>query len=193
MAPAQAPPTTLVPMWCSHLLACFFGAAVALLALGHLGPGQDSAGASWASNGISESSSGALFRARKVRSYRGLRRFETWTADEAAARPPLRPHGGRMCKNWAVTTSIFAPTKTVRQLAALPNWCLVVAGDKKGPPAHEYNVSGAVYLTPSQQGELPFETAAHLRWNHFGRKNLGFLYAIAHGARWVYDLSLIHI
>ena len=30
-------------------------------------------------------------------------------------------------------------------------------------------------------------TGKLLRWNHFGRKNLGFLYAVQHGARWVYD------
>ena len=24
-------------------------------------------------------------------------------------------------------------------------------------------------------------------WNHFGRKNVGFLYAIAHGAKLIYD------
>jgi len=24
-------------------------------------------------------------------------------------------------------------------------------------------------------------------WNHFGRKNVGFLFAIAHGAEWIYD------
>ena len=75
----------------------------------------------------------------------------------------------------------------MRQLAALPHWCLVVAGDKNGPKAHEYNVSGAIYLTPADQERLPFAVARHLRWNHFGRKNVGFLYAIAHGARWVYD------
>ena len=147
------------------------------------------AAGSWASNGISESSSGNLFGIVKVRSYRGPRLYAEWHADAHAPARPTQPHGGsgRLCKNWAVTTSIFAPTVTVRQLAALPNWCLVVAGDKKGPKAHEYNVSGVIYLTPADQERLPYAAARHLRWNHFGRKNLGFLYAVAHGASWVYD------
>ena len=34
---------------------------------------------------------------------------------------------------------------------------------------------------------MPFATGKLLRWNHFGRKNLGFLHAISQGARWVYD------
>ncbi|EOD23456.1 hypothetical protein EMIHUDRAFT_199815 [Emiliania huxleyi CCMP1516] len=133
-------------------------------------PGQT--GGSWGSNGISESSSGALFRAVKVRSYQGPRRFADWRP-----RPDAKKGApSKECRQWAVVTSIFPPTQTVRQLAALPSWCVVVAGDKKGPV--EYNLSGEA---------LPFESKAELRWNHFGRKNLGFLYAIQHGARWVYD------
>ena len=183
-------------------------------------PGQT--GGSWGSNGISESSSGALFRAVKVRSYQGPRRFAGWRP-----RPDAKKGApSKECRQWAVVTSIFPPTQTVRQLAALPSWCVVVAGDKKGPV--EYNLSGVLYLTPAMQAAwtsslrlgsppcgaglashprstarpahrcparllsawqeaLPFESKAELRWNHFGRKNLGFLYAIQHGARWVYD------
>ncbi|CAN0462234.1 unnamed protein product [Hapterophycus canaliculatus] len=37
-----------------------------------------------------------------------------------------------MCKQWAVLTSIFDPTDTVRQLAAADGWCVVVVGDKQG-------------------------------------------------------------
>ena len=140
------------------------------------------ASASWASNGISESSSGTLFRAVRVRTYSDARLFAAW-------KPPLQsPAPARSrCKNWAVTTTIFAPTTTVKQIAALEDWCLVIAGDKKSP--REYNVSGkhAYYLSPEAQEQLPFATRKLLRWNHFGRKNLGFLYAIQQGARWVYD------
>eukprot|EP00965_Chrysotila_dentata_P144801 4782887-Pleurochrysis_carterae.AAC.1 len=108
--------------------------------------------------------------------------YATWAAP--AQWPPLPPKSP--CRMWAVTTTIFPPTKTVRQLAELPGWCLVIAGDKKGP--EEYNVSGnAIYLTPDDQVALPFKLPRLLRWNHFGRKNAAFLYAVAHGAHWVYD------
>ena len=85
-----------------------------------------------------------------------------------------------------MTTTIFPPTTTIKQIASLRDWCLVIAGDKKAPK--EYNVSGgAIYLSPADQEKLPFATGKLLRWNHFGRKNIGFLYALQHGARWVYD------
>jgi len=145
-------------------------------------------GASWASNGLSESSSGSLFRAVRSRTYQGPRLFSgaspSPTKSKAKSRLPLPK--GRSCKNWAVTTTIFPPTKTVNQISALADWCLVIAGDKKTPKV--YNVSGsAIYLSPEDQKKLNFKTSGLLRWNHFGRKNLGFLYAIQHGARWVYD------
>ena len=144
-----------------------------------------SGGGSWSSNGISESSSGTLFRAVRIRKYTGSRRFEKYVPSRAASGGG-RAKGGRHCRNWAVTTTIFPPTKTVQQIAALPDWCLVIAGDKKSPA--QFNVSGgAIYLSPADQERMPFATGKLLRWNHFGRKNLGFLYAIAHGAKWVYD------
>ena len=59
--------------------------------------------------------------------------------------------------------AVFAPTTTVRQLAALPQWCVVVAGDRKGPKRHEYNVSNVIYLTPEDQEALPFASRRHLR------------------------------
>ena len=137
-------------------------------------------GGSWQSNGISESSSGTLFRAVPVHKYTGPKRFASWRPATPVSRPVPR------CKNWAVTTTIFPPTTTVKQIAALPDWCLVIAGDLKTPSS--YNVSGnAHYLSPTDQERMEFATKRLLRWNHFGRKNLGFIYAIQQGARWVYD------
>ena len=42
------------------------------------------------------------------------------------------PPDSEMCDRWAVLTSIFEPTDTVRQLAAADGWCVVVVGDTSG-------------------------------------------------------------
>lgn len=47
----------------------------------------------------------------------------------------------------------------------------------------EYNVAGVVYLTPSDQEALPYRITDLIPWNHAGRKNIGYLYAIHHGAK----------
>jgi len=163
------------------LLVGVFGASFFLAHDVRNGPASAMSSASWSGNGFSESSSGSLFRAVQVRTYTGPRLFVNWNKSDKLLKVASR----KTCRNWAVTTSIFPPTKTVLQLSKLPNWCLVVAGDKKGPSS--YNVSNVVYLTPEMQDAMPFETKRLLRWNHFGRKNLGFLYAVQHGARWIYD------
>ena len=43
------------------------------------------------------------------------------------------------------------------------------------------------YLSPSDQESLGYESFKYLPWNHFGRKNLGFLFAIENGAEIIYD------
>jgi len=65
------------------------------------------------------------------------------------------------------------------------SWCCVIVGDKKSPSYEE--AKGCHYLSAADQEKLPYETLKLLPWNHFGRKNAGFLYAIHHGAKFIYD------
>lgn len=92
------------------------------------------------------------------------------------------------CKKWIVVTSIFPPSKAVHVLADMvaKDWCFVVVGDVNGPPDYD-DVPEVVYLTPSMQQRLHYHIVDHTPWKHFGRKNIGFLYAIEHGAEVIYD------
>lgn len=62
----------------------------------------------------------------------------------------------------------FPPSSTPRQIAALADWCLVIVGDKKGPPASKCNMGNrTVYLSPAvQEAMVEFETGHLLQWNH---------------------------
>jgi hypothetical protein len=96
------------------------------------------------------------------------------------------------CSRWAVVTTIFAPTDAVKAAAKWGHeWCLIVVADKKGLPADEYNIDKGIYLTVATQEEMatvsPF--VARLPWNHFGRKNVGYLVAALHGAAVVWDFD----
>jgi hypothetical protein len=84
-----------------------------------------------------------------------------------------------------VITSIFPPTEAVRAFAALDGWQVVVVGDRRTPP--EWALDGATYLSPSDQESLGFRTAERLPWNHYGRKMVGYLYAMQHGAELILD------
>lgn len=84
-----------------------------------------------------------------------------------------------------VITSIFPPTRAVRAFAHLPSWQLVVAGDRKSPA--EWQCGDAIFLSIGRQAELGYQLARSLPENHYCRKNLAYLYAIAHGASVIVD------
>lgn len=88
-------------------------------------------------------------------------------------------------EKWIVVTTIQYPTDQLRKLSQMTDWHLVVVGDKKTPP--DWHLDGCVYLSPSRQLELGYELASLLPWNHYSRKNIGYLYAIAQGADVLYE------
>jgi len=99
------------------------------------------------------------------------------------------------CGVWGVVTTIFPPTPSlIRFLEVAPDACAVVVGDKKTSDQVWLDLmlqySGRLtYLSAASQQTLPYSIMKLLRWNHFGRKNVGFMYAIHHGAEWVFDFD----
>ena len=132
---------------------------------------------------------GKAYRARRVRSYSGRLHFG------GERLPRYQPYAtpNTSCARWCVFTTINPPTRAVKQCAALRGWCVVVVGDKKSPPAYELskarNQTHVVYLGPAAQEALPYRIVKLLPWNHFGRKNIGYVYAVHHGARVVLDID----
>eukprot|EP00391_Amoebophrya_sp_Ameob2_P009436 CAMPEP_0178994714 /NCGR_PEP_ID=MMETSP0795-20121207/7422_1 /TAXON_ID=88552 /ORGANISM="Amoebophrya sp., Strain Ameob2" /LENGTH=432 /DNA_ID=CAMNT_0020686935 /DNA_START=880 /DNA_END=2179 /DNA_ORIENTATION=- len=65
---------------------------------------------------------------------------------------------------------------------------LVLRGRRGRKRAEDYDdVENVIYLTVEQQKRLHYHIIDLLPWRHFGRKNIGFLYAIEHGAEVIYD------
>ena len=132
---------------------------------------------------------GKLYQARQIRKHPGVRRF-------SRELPQPRPYPTPMlhnesCARWCVFTTINPPTAPVTQCASLRGWCVVVVGDKKSPPAYKVpkGAGKVVYLDPAAQRALPYRILRLLPWNHFGRKNLGYVYAIHHGAKVILDID----
>jgi hypothetical protein len=97
------------------------------------------------------------------------------------------------CKNWAVCTTIFEPSRAVHDVcSSYEDYCVVVVADLKTPS--NYSIHGNcnfVFLPVEEQKKLQNDSAfaSSLAWNHFGRKNIGYLYAIANGAETVWDFD----
>ena len=141
------------------------------------------------------SSQGQVFRPRKVHSFKRLSLFcdgckrDERTPKPQGKQPSYTPDKGEVCDKWVVMTTIFEPTVLSYQLANLTDWCVVIVGDRKGVQDYDMtNVRKQVtFLNAETQASLPYQILKHLKWNHFSRKNVGYLYAIHHGASIIYD------
>ena len=98
---------------------------------------------------------------------------------------------------WVVVTTINAPTDAIKKLAALPDWRVVVVGDTKTPANWAW--PNVTYLSVAEQLSLGFSTTQLIKTRAYQRKNLGYLYAVQHGAEVIYEtdddnaLTLDHV
>lgn len=139
---------------------------------------------------VSAATQGRLFEMKKTRGYTGGR--PDWEAIRSAKPVVPKPAAGCTSTKWAVVTSIFEPTDSIKQLAQLAGWCTVVVGDLKGPQRGEYQVApSVVHLSADDQRDMANQwgTVKQLPWRSFGRKNLGYIYAAAQGAEIILDID----
>lgn len=88
-------------------------------------------------------------------------------------------------KKFIVITSIFNPTEAVEAFSKLKDHHLVVAGDKKTPAGWKYD--NCTYLDINTQKQLASSLADAIPYNHYGRKMLGYVYAMQNGADIIID------
>ena len=100
------------------------------------------------------------------------------------------------CAKWAVVTTIYKASDSVRHVARDPIWCLVIVGDKNSPSKFEYMadigpVGGktVLYLSPDDQERIFPLLSRVIPWNNMSRKNIGYMYAIKHGAEMIWDFD----
>lgn len=130
---------------CVALGCCFFLVAVSNLINVY---SQDKLSKGWESTGISDSSQGKVWKPQILRSYHGTK-IQNTPINRKKSNP--KPS----CEQWAVITTIFAPTKISKQISALKNWCLVIVADEKTDwniwNAFAQNRSNIHYLSPDTQ------------------------------------------
>lgn len=86
---------------------------------------------------------------------------------------------------WIIVTSINKPTKQIAKLAKEREFKLLVIADLKTDQNWFYE--NVTFLNVSQQKKLKYKSLATTPFNSYTRKNIGYLYAIQHGARFIYD------
>jgi len=90
-------------------------------------------------------------------------------------------------KNFIVITSINELTEAIKLFAKRKNWHVIVVGDKKSPPLNKNPKENIIFLSVDEQKNLGFKSYETCPFNHYARKNLGYLYAIQQGAETIAD------
>ena len=98
---------------------------------------------------------------------------------------------GLTSEKWVVVTTINAPTPSIHKLTELPEpWKIVIVGDKKTKNDDWKVFEGSnklVFLSVEAQEKLNYKTTKYIPYNSYTRKNIGYLYAIEHGAKEIYE------
>ena len=140
---------------------------------------------------ISLGTSGERFVARRVRKWAPAR---LGPPPDAGAFYP-KPESTGKCAAVGVVTTINPCTPAIQKVGEMNGWCLVVVGDTK-TDAESYlalkakSAPGKVtYLSYEDQLKLPYKLVSVTPSKHFGRKNIGYLYAIHMGATTIFDFD----
>lgn len=92
------------------------------------------------------------------------------------------------CQKWVIITTINEPTEHVKYLHdALFDWCLVVLGDSKSPPLWHYKEIKFLSLQDQIELSAKYKIVPEIPTKSYLRKMVGYLYAIEHGARFIYE------
>lgn len=91
----------------------------------------------------------------------------------------------RPVKKYIVITSIFNPTEAIEAFSSLRDYHLIVVGDKKTPDGWQFK--NCTYLSVKDQLDLSSSLANAIPFNHYGRKMMGYVYAIQQGADIIID------
>jgi predicted AlkP superfamily pyrophosphatase or phosphodiesterase len=90
---------------------------------------------------------------------------------------------------WIVITTINYPTEQVRRYSQMSDWRLIVVADRKTHIdwQNKNNPVNCVFLSLEMQQTLNYKLIKLIPENSYTRKAIGYLYAIEHGAKWIYD------
>lgn len=97
---------------------------------------------------------------------------------------PLLADLSRMSRICRMHTQLASHTHfgTYRQMSGMvQNWKLVVVADTKTPT--DWHLEGAIFLDMETQARLGYNIFDLIPKCNYGRKNIGYLYAIHHGAQ----------
>lgn len=89
--------------------------------------------------------------------------------------------------HWIVITSIHLATPSVKSMLQYPHYTVLIVADESSPPQYDVQHERLVYLSVEWQMHLRYRIIHHVPFGSYTRKNIGYLFAIEHGAQFIFD------
>jgi len=90
---------------------------------------------------------------------------------------------------WVVVTSSDLPPEVASARCEVPGWRVLIV--ETTDMSQQFKSPYCIYLSVETQTQLRYRSAQGVSTPHYNRKNIGYLYAIAHGAQVIYDTDNI--
>ncbi|XP_023547884.1 probable glycosyltransferase STELLO2 isoform X1 [Cucurbita pepo subsp. pepo] len=86
---------------------------------------------------------------------------------------------------WIVVSVSSYPSDSLRKLAKTRGWQVLAVGNSRTPS--DWSLKGVIFLSLEQQSSLGFRVVDFLPYDSYARKTVGYLFAIQHGAKMIFD------
>ncbi|KAL1368157.1 hypothetical protein HN51_022295 [Arachis hypogaea] len=88
-------------------------------------------------------------------------------------------------ERWIVVSVSGYPSDSLRGLVKIKGWQVLAIGNSRTPS--DWSLKGAIYLSLEMQANLGFRVVEFLPYDSYVRKTVGYLFAIQHGAKKIFD------
>ncbi|KAF7149435.1 hypothetical protein RHSIM_Rhsim03G0021200 [Rhododendron simsii] len=95
------------------------------------------------------------------------------------------PYANFRSEKWVVVSVSDYPSDALKNLVKIKGWQVLAIGNSKTPP--DWSLKGTIYLSLEQQAQLGFRVVDFLPYDSYVRKTVGYLFAIQHGAKKIFD------
>ena len=95
-------------------------------------------------------------------------------------------HDQKSIQKWIVVITSLSPTKKMEILSKKVGFQLLVVGNKKTSKKW-YKFNDYVFLSLEDQSNFGFKSYPSIPLNSYSQKNIGYLYAIKNGAKFIFD------
>ncbi|KAM7500170.1 hypothetical protein LguiA_024584 [Lonicera macranthoides] len=97
------------------------------------------------------------------------------------------PFANFKSEQWIVVSVSDYPTDSIKNLGKIKGWQVLAIGNSKTPS--DWSLKGTIFLSLEQQAKLGFRVVDYLPYDSYVRKTVGYLFAIQHGAKKIFDAA----